>query len=75
MKYPPVKLSFRKVPSEEISVFNNLMGPQNKKPIRFLETVASYETQCGKLHQNFSQNVFTRNPFVCSFPWKPYRKL
>ena len=67
MKYPLGKLSFRIIPSEEISVFNNLMGPQNKKPIRFLETVTSYETQREKLHQNFSQNAFIRNPFVCRF--------
>ena len=67
MKYAFGKLSFHKIPSEETSVFNNLMGPQNKKPIRFLETVTSYETQGGKLHQNFSQNTFTRNPFVYRF--------
>ena len=67
MKYALEKLSFHKIPSEETSVFNNLMGPQNKKPIRFLETVTSYETPRGKLHQNFSQNAFTRNLFVHRF--------
>ena len=67
MKYALGKLSFHKIPSEETSVFNNLMGPQNKKTIRFLETVTSYETLRGKLHQNFSQNAFTRNPFIYRF--------
>ena len=68
MKHPRGKLSFHEIPPGEISVFSNLMGPQNEKSIRFLKTVTSYEAPHRKLHQKFSQNTFTRNASV-------YRKL
>ena len=67
MKHPHGKLSFHKIPPEKASLINNLMGPQNKKSIRFLLAVTSHETPRAKVHQNFSQNSFTRNPFVYRF--------
>ena len=65
MKHPRGKLSFQEIPP--VSVFSNLMGPQNEKPIRFLEIVTSYEAPRRKLNQNFSHNAFTRNSFVYRF--------
>ena len=67
MKHPRGKLSFHEIHSGETPVFSNVMGLQNEKPNRFLETVTSYEVPRGKLHLNFSQNAFTRNPFVYKF--------
>ena len=71
----PWKTQFSQISPEKASLINNLMGPQNKKPIRFLLAVTSHETPRGKLHQNFSQNSFTRNPFIYRFLQKPCRKL
>ena len=67
MKHPCGKLSVHEIPPGEISVFSNLVGHQNEKSIRFLETVTSYEAPQRKLHQKFSQNAFTRNAPVTGF--------
>ena len=67
MKHPCGKLSFYEIPPGQISVFSNLMGPQNEKPTKFFEIVTSYEAPRGKFHQKFQQNAFTRNAFVCRF--------
>ena len=67
MKHPRGKLSFHEIPPWKVSLFSNLMGPQNEKPIRFLEIVTSYEAPRRKLNQKFSQNAFTRNSFVYRF--------
>ena len=54
MKHPRGKLIYLEILNYgEISVFSNLMSPQNNKPNTFLETVASYEALRGKLHPKF----------------------
>ena len=63
---PVENLVFTKYRQEK-SVFSNLVGHQNEKSIRFLETVTSYEAPQRKLHQKFSQNAFTRNAPVTGF--------
>ena len=68
MKHPRGKLIYLEILNYgEISVFSNLMSPQNNKPNIFLETVASYEALRGKLHPKFSRNVFRRNAFTGFF--------